>query len=519
MGSITLNGSALGGSLKELLMCPDIEPGSEVSYQTAKTIYSFHPLGKKLADTPIQMAQSRGREIVVQNGPEEDLKEAFEKEWKALDVNRKIKNLGGQARVYGISSLAILTAGDDPAAPLDYDKLADAVIAINLFDPLNTAGSLVLNQNPNAMDYQKVGTISVQGQTYHRSRFVTLLHEEPLYIEYTVSAYGFVGRSVYQRCLFPLKSYVQTMITNDMVSVKAGVLIAMLKAVGSWADGIIAAVAGIKRAIIREAVVGNVISIQAPDEKIESLNLQNINGAMAESRKNIIQDIASGADMPAIIINDESFAQGFSDGTEDANYLAGYVEGVRDWIDPAYRFFDQIVMHRAWTPGLYATLQKKYPERYRGVTYEVAFYDWKNSFRANWPNLRQEPDSEKIKVDAVKMQAAIDLLVTLGPKLDPDNMATLIQFVVDNFNSLKQIFALKLDLDMDLLLEHLTTQAENVQAMQEGGEDEDAPGQKPAGGARRITAGDAAIALLPDLRRERQERQARRDQIFGRIRG
>jgi len=37
---------------------------------------------------------------------------------------------------------------------------------------------------------------------------------------YTQAAFGFVGRSVYQRPLYPLKSFVQTMITDDLGGAK-----------------------------------------------------------------------------------------------------------------------------------------------------------------------------------------------------------------------------------------------------------------------------------------------------------
>src|SRR6185503_5172640 len=135
-------------------------------------------------------------------------------------------------------------------------------------------GSLVLNQDPNSPDFQKHAAIAVAGQPYHRSRSVTLMNEKPIYISYTTSGFGFVGRSVYQRALFPLKSFIQTMITDDMVTRKAGLLVAKMKQPGSIADNLMAKALGIKRNLLKEASMNNVINI-GPDDAIETLDMQN----------------------------------------------------------------------------------------------------------------------------------------------------------------------------------------------------------------------------------------------------
>ena len=67
------------------------------------------------------------------------------------------------------------------------------VPGFNCFDPLNTAGSLVLNQNPNEIDFQKVKGIIVNGRAYHRTRTVVIMNEDPIYISFTGSAFGVIG--------------------------------------------------------------------------------------------------------------------------------------------------------------------------------------------------------------------------------------------------------------------------------------------------------------------------------------
>jgi len=438
MASISVSNAQLGNALQDLLMAPDIEPGDDVSYQTCKTIYESHPLGAKIADNPIQMAQSQRRQITVQKGPEERLVEAFEAEWKALGVDGHILNLARLARIYGHASVAMLERGKAPNSKVNFDNLAAAQIAFNVLDPLNTAGSLLLNQDPNSLDFQKVAGISVDGKAYARDRTCTLLHEDPLYIAYTSSAFGYSGRSVYKRALFPLKSFINTQITNDMVAAKAGLLVVHEKQQSSAIDGLMQAVAGVKRQYLKDGQVGQVLQVGS-DDTIESLDLHNLADAFNAARKNILEDIASAAGTPAQVINSETFAEGFGEGTEDAKRVAQYIQRIREWMDPAYEYFTKIVQHRAWNPEFYATIQVAFPKEYGGVDYKAALYEWQDNFRAEWPSLIEEPDSEKSKVDDVRLKGLVLIAETVLPILDPENKAEFIQTLYDNINAMKMV--------------------------------------------------------------------------------
>lgn len=450
MAELDVIGTGLGSELNSILMCENITPGDTVSYQMCKTLYASHPLGGKLVDFPLTIAQSQQRKIEVPDGPEEVLTEAYNREWLAIGADDQIMNLGRMARIYGLASMAILNRNVSPTVPVDFNTLADAEIGFNVLDPLNTAGSLVLEQNPNSIDFQKVSGIAVQGVAYHRSRSITLMHEKPIYIQYTSSAFGFVGRSIFQRALYPMKSFIRTMTTDDMVAFKAGVLIAKIKQQSSIIDRVAANVMGQKRDMVNEAGTGNTISI-ATDETVESLNLQNLEGPATMARTNIIENIASSAGEPAKLLLSETFAEGFGEGTEDAKHVAQHIQRIREWLAPAYAFMDKIVQYRAWNPEFYKTVQNQFPDRYGGVPYKTAFYDWVNSFKAIWPNLLEEPDSEKVKVDEVKLKGVIAMLEVLLPNLDPENKALLIQWACDNFNGLKNMFGTDLVLDYEAL--------------------------------------------------------------------
>jgi len=450
--SISITGSIAGNALQTLLMAEDIQPGDSPSYELCKTVYLYHPMGSKMVDSPLTIAMSKARNISVPDGPEEKIVEAFEREWKKLKCDFHIKNVMRQKRIYGIASVVYGAKGVPTDRPMDMHTLADLDIYFNVLDPLNTAGSLVLNQNPNSPDFQKVHNITAAGQAYHRSRACVVLNEEPIYIAYSSSGFGFVGRSVFQRALFPLKSYIQSMITNDLVITKAGVLIAKTKQPGSIIDNLTASFMRQKRDMIKEAVQGNVISI-AMDESVESLNLNNIDTAIGTARTNIIEDIASSANMPPKLLLANGYASILANGTEDFKSTMQFIDSLREDMQPLYDFFDPIVMYRAWNPEFYKTIQAQFPE-YQGVGYTEAFYRWKNSFTAIWPSLQEEPESDKADADKVKLDAIKDILETLHSKIDPENQALLIKWAADNINQNKVMFSTPLDLDFEALAEY-----------------------------------------------------------------
>ena len=82
MSSISVDSSSIGTSLASILLASDIKPGDEPGYETCKCLYLFHPLGQKMAESPIKMAQFKPRQITVTSGPEEDLVKAFNDQWR-----------------------------------------------------------------------------------------------------------------------------------------------------------------------------------------------------------------------------------------------------------------------------------------------------------------------------------------------------------------------------------------------------------------------------------------------------
>lgn len=460
----SITASTLGGSLRSLLMADDIAPGSDAGYELCKVIYLYHPLGRKMAETPLQIAQSQRREIAVQGAPDEAV-EAFEREWDKLRCTAKIRNVARLARIYGIASVVAVSEGN-LNKPLDLNELWKSPLSFNVLDPLNTAGSLVLSQIPTARDFNAPIAVTVMGTHVHPTRSAVVMNEDPIYLAYTSSGFGFVGRSVYQRALYPLKSFIRSMMADDMISTKLGLLVAKQKSPGSLVDKMMMAAAAVKRAILRDAQTGQVLSIGV-DEEIETLNMMNVDGAGTYARTNIIKNTATAADMPAKLLDNETMVSGFGEGTEDAKNIARYIDSVRDWMQPTYEFFDKIVMHRAWNPDFYARMQALYPEYYQDRAYEDVLSEWIENFEAQWPSLLIEPESEAIKVEDVKLQGVIAFLQTLLPELDLDNKLLVIQWAVDNISDNKMLFPHDLEIDISDLKEFLEEQQAQLEEARE----------------------------------------------------
>ncbi len=507
MATVTITGSLLGTQLQTLLQADDIVPGATPSYQLCKTIYAYHPLGAKIAEKPVQIAQSQKRDVTIQKGPEDRLREAYEQEWDRAGVDRHIFNVMRLARAYGVSTLALLCEGERSDLPITLDTLWKASISFNVFDPLNTAGSLVLNQNPNAIDFQKIpGGVSVAGQAYHRSRVVVMMNEDPLYIEYTSSAFGYVGRSVYQRALYPLKSFIQSLVTDDMVTRKAGLIVAMIKSAGSIIDNVMVKVGIKKRDLLKDAQTDNVLQV-GPDDKIETLNMENLAAAYGQARKNVLENIASAVPMPALLLNNETFAEGFGEGSEDAKAVAQFVDEMRKQMQPLYVFFDMIVQRRAWNPEFYEIIQRDFPD-YAGVPFNSAFYEWSNSFAAVWPSLLKEPPSEEVKVDDVRLRAIVALLEVLLPIADPENKALIVKWAVDNFNSLKMLFDANLQLDYEALAAWTPQQPAQGDGEDAGDAEPKPPAFRQDAIAARLGDFGASVAALAVKRNRRPAREA-----------
>lgn len=449
MAEIQLN-TNLSSELSKILDSDEIQPGTDVGYELCKLLWQFHPLGGKLVEKPITMAMCKPRLYSVETDPDERVVRQFEKVWKRMNMTERIKNLFFVSRCYGAGAVGVGSDGTSCKEPLPTFGLQEEDVYINVWDPLNAAGSMVTDQNPNSRHFQQANkTLKISGKQWHHSRTLKIFNGTPIYLEYQNSTFGFTGRSVFQRVLYPMKSYVGTMTANDLVSQKAGVMVAKTAQNGSMISGIMAAAAKAKREIVKIARTGGVINIGTTDE-IESLNLQNIDKALNAARDNIISDIASGSDVPAVLIKEEAFSQGWSDGKEDSKAISQYVDGVRETISPVIEYFEQLVQYIAWTEDFFNSLKNDYPDIIT-EDYQTTFYQWRREFTAKWQELVEESPDKHRESDSKVVQQAVALFSAVSPQVDPVNRANLADWLSNVANGTKTYGDVPLIIDMDKL--------------------------------------------------------------------
>ncbi len=455
MSYITLGSTGLTNPLQEILMADNVQAGDSISYELCKLLWEYHPLGGKIVEKPIRLALSKERTITVDSAIEEEAVKAFKAEWNNLGATNHIRDVMFLSRVYGAASIVYGVPDIPTDQPIDPWALAEMPnLYFNQLDPLNLAGSIVTNQNPNAPDFQKpLPFPTAAGQPYHPSRACTIFCGTPIYLSFQSSSLSFSGRSIFLRALYPLKSFIQTMTVDDLVSLKAGVVVAKIQQPGSVLTNLMSKAAGLKRQLLQEAQTGNVLSIQ-PDEEISSIDLNNTDKAMTVARDNIIANIAAATDVPALMLKDEAFTKGFGEGTEDTKAVVQYINGLRQDMEPLFHYFDKIVMHRAWNKAFYDGMVAKYPEAFEGKNYNVFFYELTENFTADWPSLMEEPESELVKTDEVKLRGITEILRTFLPVVDPENRARVLKWAEDNLNQMTNTFQSELLLDMEAIAEY-----------------------------------------------------------------
>jgi hypothetical protein len=224
---------------------------------------------------------------------------------------------------------------------------------------------------------------------------------------------------------------------------------------GSAADNIVALGTKIKRLFLKEAVPGSVLSIGQNDD-ISTLDLQNVNGVIDTVMQTCREAIATAADMPASCLNHETFAAGFGEGTEDAKKELRFYDSVREQINPLFAFFDEIIMRLSWTPEFIQSVRERFrADEINGKTLadlddEAIFREWKESFIAKWPNLLQEPESEKVKIDDVKLKIMTNTAMLLMPQADETSKAAIIDWMQASVNN-SGLFSEDLTIDAQVM--------------------------------------------------------------------
>jgi hypothetical protein len=230
---------------------------------------------------------------------------------------------------------------------------------------------------------------------------------------------------------------------------------------------------GKKRENVKISENEGVLSI-GKNDSIESLNLQNIDKALNAARDNIISDIAAGSDVPAILIKDEAFSNGFGEGKEDSKAISQYVDGVRQVIEPVMDYFERMVRYIAWNEDFYNSLKNDFPDIIT-EDYQTTFRMWEREFDAQWQELVEESPDKRRKSDSEVVQQAAGLFAILAPQLDPINRAMAADWLSNVTNATETYGDSPMIIDKDALSRYqppVVTQGEKINVGEIKGEKE-----------------------------------------------
>ncbi|HHT8898677.1 TPA: hypothetical protein ACT5CR_003122 [Burkholderia cenocepacia] len=406
-----------------------IEPGTGLSYQLAKQIYLEHPMGQRAVDNVINLAFSQERTIA---GIPEDAKKAFKSAWAAARADTAIKNCARHARIYGLGTLVDLGGG-----------------TFKIYDPLLTAGSLVGNiSEPLARDFLTPNDPVVRDFKFTPQNSVVAFNGEPIYLAYAQSAFGYTGRSVYYNMLPQLAAFLVSMEVDALVLKKSGVLVAKTKPVGAAANRMSMWWQRKKASDVKRSLNGNVLAIEE-GEDISTLNMANTADAMTTARNNVISNIATALDAPAVILQNDVLTNGFGEGKEDSKVIAQFVERYRNEIEHIFEFMIPRIQELAWTEEWYASFVMANPA-YASISFQSATNFWRNNFEYTWPNYLVEPDSEKVKREESSFNAYLALYEKLQAGIqNPETRRALAQSLVELTHSdeLQTLLPLPIDIE------------------------------------------------------------------------
>ncbi|OXI49280.1 hypothetical protein [Burkholderia aenigmatica] len=405
-----------------------IEPDTGLSYQLAKQIYLSHPMGQRVVDNVINLAFSQERTI---SGIPEDAKKAFKAAWNAARADTAIKNVARHARIYGSSTLVDLGEG-----------------TFKVYDPLITAGSLVGNLDPLSRDFLSPNDPVVRDFKFTPQNSVVAFNGTQVYLAYSQSAFGYTGRSVFYNMLQPLAAFLISMEVDALVLKKSGVLISKTKPVGAAQNRFSMFWQRKKATDVKKALNGNVLAIET-DEDINTLNMANTADAMTTARNNVISNIATALDAPAVILQNDVLTNGFGEGKEDSKVIAQFVERYRGEIEHLFEFITPKIQELAWTEEWYASFVMSNPA-YASIPFQSATNYWRNNFEYAWPNYLTEPDSEKVKREESSFNAYAKIYETLQAGIkNPETRRAIAQALIEltHEDSMKTLLPMPIDIE------------------------------------------------------------------------
>ena len=417
------------------------------SHQDALEFLKHHPLLLAITGKPVIDALGRGFEYSF---PDTNIvpeaKERFEKiaNQATVPVIRAFK----LAFVYGAAGIGLVVNNEDPNKPIDtgwFSQQLENGYAISTFDSLITAGSFTANIDPNSVEFQKVLDFSVNGKKYHYSRCKVVFNplEDPNYLQWESTAYGFVSASIIKRALPALQDYLLNKIAKRKLLKKVASFVHKQDAKSTVYDKITEYVAKIKRSKVEDLTSGEAVII-GTEESIESFNLSNHQQVMQFLSDDNMDDIANATGWQASYLKHAMLSTGMADGSNDAAQIDKMLYGVQNFTKPIFEWIDDILFYVAWTDSFIDSIALQYPDIYRGKTINQIRTLWRTGYERVFNPPTAEPAKDKAATDKTTVEN-ISAIATLLQQVSSNQQ--LFDFVQNAFNTANILNGIEIDID------------------------------------------------------------------------
>lgn len=361
-------------------------------------IYRYWWFGKRIVNSIIRFAFSSKRIIDSDDIPQV-AKDEFMKISKLKQQDYYIKRACANARIYGMSVLAVLHKEKELKENLTVSDMKKDLWHFCSYDPMTTAGTTV-NQSPWAYDFLKAKKIKIGGKTLAPNRGTLLLNGDQQYLSYTESTYTFGGVSVFYNMIPLIRGTVSGIISLRRMAAKASAIVHK-GGDGGKLNGIVMTAAQHTLELIKSLTNTGAMHIGKSDS-VEFFPMTGANEVDAVLKEMNNQILIALDDTPASILLDRAMSNNFSEGTSDYKATVIAVESFREsMVTPLYEFTDPFIMNTAWNDDFIKAYIQANPEEYQGYGISTIRKIWIDSFSYKYGSLFPKDEKETEEINGI----------------------------------------------------------------------------------------------------------------------
>lgn len=371
------------------------EKKRDFDYNECKRLYVNFGLGKRIVNSLPNFSLASPRKIIIKNAPDEVVQQ-FEKTLEKYRIDDLVLRTSKIARVYGLSTLLVLTnKEDDNYEHLTAKDLEKNEIFFNVLDPQCT--TIDIEQNPLSLSFLKPSNLSIRGKSIDKTRGFICFNGMPMYLDYQQSAYNFAGQSVFANMHRFIEVWVNLYSALERISIKASSILIKNNNGGGMNNPLDIEVSKRASAILQQLKQGGIAFLSQGQEA----EFFNLNGAGEISQ--MIQEVKNGLamaldDTPTAILLDRELSNGLSEGSEDMKAVVMAVNRFRnDTLNPIYNFIDGYMYYKAWDKEFIKEMKIKYPEKYAKLGINQIRQIWINDFNFIWESIYPKTPNEETK--------------------------------------------------------------------------------------------------------------------------